>query len=63
MLNGEGCQELGHLHGLAASSEATVLQDVPDDMGKLAGGLYKGCGKRMACLRLFIDLRRPMPQP
>jgi hypothetical protein len=32
MLNGEGCQELGHLRGLAASSDATALQDVLEDV-------------------------------
>jgi hypothetical protein len=32
MLNSEGCQELGPLRGLATSSDATVLQDVPEDV-------------------------------
>jgi hypothetical protein len=35
MLNGEGCQELGHLRDLAASRDATILQDVPKDVQKL----------------------------
>jgi hypothetical protein len=37
VLNGEGCQELGRLHDLATSHDATVLEDVPEDMHKLAG--------------------------
>jgi hypothetical protein len=37
MLNNEGCQELSHLCGLATSSDASIMQDVPDDMWKLAG--------------------------
>jgi hypothetical protein len=37
MLNSEGCQELSHLHGLAASSNASILQDVPGDVQKLVG--------------------------
>jgi hypothetical protein len=32
MLNNEGCQELGHLHELAASSDAAVLQNVLEDL-------------------------------
>jgi hypothetical protein len=37
MLHGEGCQELGRLHDLATSRDATVLKDVPEDVQKLAG--------------------------
>jgi hypothetical protein len=37
MLNNERCQEPGHLHRLATSSDASILQDVPDNMRKLAG--------------------------
>jgi hypothetical protein len=37
MLNNEGCQELGYLHELAASSNASIVQDVPDNVQKLAG--------------------------
>jgi hypothetical protein len=37
MLNGEGCQELGRLHDLAGSSDALVLEEVPEDVHKLAG--------------------------
>jgi hypothetical protein len=36
MLNGEGCQELGQLHDLAGSCDATVLEDVLEDVHKLA---------------------------
>jgi hypothetical protein len=32
MLNNKGSQELGRLHRLAASSDAAVLQDVPEDV-------------------------------
>jgi hypothetical protein len=45
MLNGEGCQELGRLHGLAASSDTTVLQDVPEDVWKLAGWIVRSWWK------------------
>jgi hypothetical protein len=37
MLHGEGCQELGRLHDLATSRDATVLKDIPKDVQKLAG--------------------------
>jgi hypothetical protein len=37
MLNGEGCQELGRLRDLAGSRDTAVLEDVPDDVHKLAG--------------------------
>jgi hypothetical protein len=37
MLNGEGCQELTRLHDLAGSRNATVLEDVTDDVHRLAG--------------------------
>jgi hypothetical protein len=45
MLNGEGCQELSCLHGLAASSDATALQDVPKDVRKLVGWIIRKCWK------------------
>jgi hypothetical protein len=41
MLSNEGCQELGHLRELAASHDASVLQDVPDDVRKLAGRIMQ----------------------
>jgi hypothetical protein len=41
MLNGEGCQELGRLHDFAASRNAAVLQDVPEDVRKLAGQIVR----------------------
>jgi hypothetical protein len=41
MLNGEGCQELDRLRDLAASHDAAVLQDVPEDMQKLAGQIVQ----------------------
>jgi hypothetical protein len=37
MLNGEGCQELGRLHDLAASHGAAVLEDVIKNVHKLVG--------------------------
>jgi hypothetical protein len=37
MLYGEGCQELGQLHDVAGSSDASVLEEVPEDVHKLAG--------------------------
>jgi hypothetical protein len=41
MLNNEGCQELGHLHELAAFSDAAVLQDVSENVLKLPGRLVR----------------------
>jgi hypothetical protein len=41
MPSNEGCQELGHLRELAASHDASVLQDVPDDVRKLAGRIVQ----------------------
>jgi hypothetical protein len=37
MLNDTGCQELSHLRGLAASSNASVVQNVPNDVRRLVG--------------------------
>jgi hypothetical protein len=37
MLKGEGCQEFVWLHDLAGSSDASVLEEVPEDEHKLAG--------------------------
>jgi hypothetical protein len=37
MLNGTGCPELSHLRGLAASSNASIVENVPNDVRKLAG--------------------------
>jgi uncharacterized coiled-coil protein SlyX len=37
MLKGEGCQELGWLHDLSGSRDATTLEEVPEDVHKLAG--------------------------
>jgi hypothetical protein len=36
MLHGEGFQELGRLRDLAGSSDASVLEEVPEDVRKLA---------------------------
>jgi hypothetical protein len=41
MLNNKGSQELGRLHRLAASSDAAILQDVPEDVWKLAGWIVR----------------------
>jgi pantothenate kinase-related protein Tda10 len=37
MLNDEWCKELGRLRDLAGSHDATVLNDVLEDVHKLAG--------------------------
>jgi hypothetical protein len=37
MLNNKGCQELGRLRDLAGSHDATVLEDVLEDVHKLVG--------------------------
>jgi hypothetical protein len=39
MLNGAGFQDLGHLRGLAASNDASVVQNIPNDVRKLVGCL------------------------
>jgi hypothetical protein len=36
ILNGKGCQELGQLRNLAAFCGSSALEDVPDDVHKLA---------------------------
>jgi hypothetical protein len=41
MLNGKGCQELGQLRDLASSRSVAVLEDVPDDVHKLAGQIVR----------------------
>jgi hypothetical protein len=41
MLNGEGCQELNRLHDLAASCNAAILEDVPEDVHRLAGWIVR----------------------
>jgi hypothetical protein len=41
MLSNEGCQELSHLRELAASQGASVLQDVLNDVQKLAGRIMR----------------------
>jgi hypothetical protein len=41
MLNGEGCHGLDRLHKLATSRDAIVLQDVPEDVHKLAGQIVQ----------------------
>jgi hypothetical protein len=41
MLNGKGCQELGQLRDLASSRGVAVLEDVPDDVHKLAGQIVR----------------------
>jgi hypothetical protein len=37
MLHGKGCQELGRLRDLASSNDASVLEEVLEDVHKLAG--------------------------
>jgi hypothetical protein len=41
MLHGEACQELSRLHDLAASRDAAILEDVPEDVRKLAGWIVQ----------------------
>jgi hypothetical protein len=41
MLNGKGCQELTRLRDLAISRDATVLEDAPDDVHRLAGRIVR----------------------
>jgi hypothetical protein len=41
MLNGEGCQELNRLHDHAASHNVVVLEDVLEDVHKLAGMIMR----------------------
>jgi hypothetical protein len=37
MLHGEGCQELGWLRDLAGSSDTSILEEILEDVHKLAG--------------------------
>jgi hypothetical protein len=41
MLNDEGCQELICLHDLAGFYDVVVLEDVPEDVHKLAGQIVR----------------------
>jgi hypothetical protein len=41
MLNGKGCQEMGQLHDLVGSCDAMVLENVPDDVHKLADQIVR----------------------
>jgi hypothetical protein len=62
MLNGEGCQELGQLHDLATSHNATVLEDVPEDVTSWRDGSHGGGGNHIACLKLFANLKQHAPR-
>jgi hypothetical protein len=65
MLKGKGCQELSQLRDLAASHDATVLEDVPVDVHTCTcwrDGSCEGGGNHMACLKLFAGLMQPVPQ-
>jgi hypothetical protein len=60
MLNGEGCQELDWLHDLVGSNDALVLEEVPEDMHKLAGWKPHGLPKDLhsleeACAETISD--------
>jgi hypothetical protein len=46
MLNGEGCQELNQLRNLAASHDTAILEDVPEDVHRLAGWIVRRWWKR-----------------
>jgi hypothetical protein len=41
MLNDEGCQELGQLRDLAGSCDGAVLEDVLEDVHKMAGQIVR----------------------
>jgi hypothetical protein len=41
MLNNTGYQELSQLRGLATSSDTSVVENVPNDVRRLAGRLVK----------------------
>jgi hypothetical protein len=41
MLNGTGCQQLSDLRRLAASSDASVMQNIPVDVRRLKGRLVQ----------------------
>jgi hypothetical protein len=41
MLNSEGCQELTWLRDLAGFHDATVLEDVPEGVHRLAGRIVR----------------------
>jgi hypothetical protein len=41
LLNDAGCQELAQLRGLAASSDASVVKNIPNDVWRLAGCLVQ----------------------
>jgi hypothetical protein len=60
MLNGEGCQELGLLCELTASSDTVILQVVLEDVQKLAGRIMQKWWKLHG---LPKGLGLPTPQP
>jgi hypothetical protein len=41
MLNGEGCQELTQLRDLPIFRATAILEDVPDDVHRLAGWIVR----------------------
>jgi hypothetical protein len=45
MLNGEGCPKMGRLRGLVGSCDVTVLENVPEDVHKLAGWIVQRWSK------------------
>jgi hypothetical protein len=45
ILNGEGCLELGQLCNIAASRDATMLEDVPKDMRMLVWQIMRSLWK------------------
>jgi hypothetical protein len=59
MLNGEGCQELARLRDLAGFRDAAVLEYVPEMCISWWDEMFKSGGNLMACLRLFVNLRKP----
>jgi hypothetical protein len=56
MLNGKGCQELGRLHDLAGSSDALVLEEVLEDVHKLAERIMRRWWKRHGLLEALRRL-------
>jgi hypothetical protein len=59
MLHGEGCQELSRPCDLAASRDVMVLENIQEDVRKLAGRNVRRWWKPHRLLRLYVGLRRP----
>jgi hypothetical protein len=53
MLHSSSCQELSALCELAALSDASIIENVPVEVQKIAVRLSGGGGKTMTCRRPF----------